>query len=59
MVKIHEIELDDFYAIKRPYNGSAETGGDALVQDLNVWYNVGTRTPFLSFRKARRKKHLG
>ncbi|TLD12655.1 uncharacterized protein PgNI_04819 [Pyricularia grisea] len=41
MVKIDGIELDDFYAVKRPYNGSAETGGDPLVQDLNVWYHTG------------------
>ncbi|TLS28017.1 hypothetical protein PpBr36_00285 [Pyricularia pennisetigena] len=46
MVKIDGVELDNLYAVKRPYNGTVETGGDPLVQDLNVWYNVGARLPF-------------
>lgn len=23
-----------------PYNGTGATGGDALVDDLNIWYQV-------------------
>ena len=29
------------YTVLVPYNGTSMTGGDSLVQDLNVFYNAG------------------
>ena len=28
-----------------PYNGTGATGGDALVDDLNIWYQVSHLPP--------------
>jgi ammonium transporter, Amt family len=28
------------YTVLMPYNGTVPTGGDSLVQDLNVFYQV-------------------
>lgn len=28
------------YTVPMPYNGTIATGGDSLVEDLNVFYNV-------------------
>ncbi|KUI66420.1 Ammonium transporter 1 [Cytospora mali] len=42
MASIDGIDLDDLdYVVKFPYNGTGATGGDALTQDLNIWYETG------------------
>jgi len=40
------------YTVLMPYNGTTATGGDSLVEDLNVFYNVCW--PFLSLIELER-----
>lgn len=40
MVVIDGIDLDQNYIVKVPYNGSGPTGGNALRENLNIWYEV-------------------
>ena len=38
------VELGNLnYTVQDPYNGTGPTGGDSLVQDLNVFYQVRDR----------------
>lgn len=43
MVVIDGIDLDQYYVLKVPYNGTIATGGDSLKDDLNIWYEVSSR----------------
>lgn len=41
MVVLEGVDLDALNYIKKiPYNGTGATGGDSLVDDLNIWYEV-------------------
>lgn len=40
MVVIDGVNLDEEYVVKIPYNGTGETGGDPMVDNLNIWYEV-------------------
>ena len=33
------------YTIETPYNGTIPTGGDSLLQDLNIFYDVREASP--------------
>ncbi|KAI2640564.1 ammonium transporter [Hypomontagnella submonticulosa] len=42
MVVLEGVDLDALNYIKKiPYNGTGATGGDSLVDDLNIWYESG------------------
>ncbi|KIH95149.1 ammonium transporter [Sporothrix brasiliensis 5110] len=42
MATIDGVDLDDLpYVLKVPYNGTGSTGGDALTDNLNIWYETG------------------
>ncbi|KAI1397423.1 ammonium transporter [Hypoxylon fuscum] len=42
MVVLEGVDLDALsYILKVPYNGTGATGGDSLVDDLNIWYESG------------------
>jgi len=32
---------DNHFIVLVPYNGTGATGGNPLVDDLNIWYQVG------------------
>lgn len=32
---------DNNFIVLAPYNGTGATGGNPLVDDLNIWYQVG------------------
>lgn len=40
MVVIGDVDLDELYVAKIPYNGTGDTGGDPMVDNLNIWYEV-------------------
>lgn len=40
MVVIGDTDLDENYIAKVPYNGTGDTGGDPMVDNLNIWYEV-------------------
>lgn len=40
MVVIDGVDLDEIYVLKVPYNGTGENGGDPMVDNLNIWYEV-------------------
>jgi Amt family ammonium transporter len=40
MVVVNGIDLDDYYIVKVPYNGTGATGGNSETDDLNIWYEV-------------------
>lgn len=38
---LDEMDLDNLnYVHKYPYNGTGAAGGDALTDNLNIWYEV-------------------
>lgn len=41
MVVVDGVELDDYYIIKVPYNGTGAAGGDSITENLNIWYETG------------------
>lgn len=46
MAVIDGVDLDDLdYIVQVPYNGTGATGGDALTDNLNIWYEVSWSRP--------------
>ena len=40
MVVVDGIDLDEYYVVKTPYNGTGDDGGDPMVDNMNIWYEV-------------------
>lgn len=39
--ELNGVDLDDLnYVHHYPYNGTGDSGGDPLTEDLNIWYEV-------------------
>lgn len=47
MVVIDGIDLDKYYVVKVPYNGTGPAGGNPMTEDLNIWYEVRCSNPRL------------
>ena len=40
MVVVGDADLDENYVVKTPYNGTGDAGGDPMVHNMNIWYEV-------------------
>lgn len=41
MAVIDNVDLDALdYVVKVPYNGTGAAGGDPMIANLNIWYEV-------------------